>query len=458
LLKASTNRGQINTETLGNIKSAKEMTEEDPMSVFMYALRAPESRRQYPRRFKVFLDYLGLEGSIEDQARQFVDKARNNPKWFHQSLMNFIVFQKERVGRKEISEGTIGNYYKAIKLFCEMNFDQPLINWKKIARGLPRARKFALDRIPTIEEISKLCEYPDRRIKVIIYTMLSSGIRVGAFDSLQWKHVTPMTNSEGEIVAAKLIVYAGDPIEEYYTFCTPEAYKELKSWIDYREQCGEEISGESWVMRDIWQTSGMDYGAKFGLAAQPKKLESAAVKRIIERALWEQGIRKPLPKGVKHHEWKAAHGFRKYFKTKAELAMLPLHVEMLLGHDTGLSMSYYRPSDKTLLEDYMKAVDELTIDADKELLQRQVTDLEQKRRDSEYIIQGKLREKEKEIEILKSQMHEVLTTLRMAKTRDGIIAKNRTVLDKKRRVTFGYIGEDNELVNVKIPIDSVEVH
>jgi hypothetical protein len=63
----------------------------------------------------------------------------------------------------------------------------------------------------------------------------------------------------------------------------------------------------------------------------------------MERGLWEQGIRKPLPEGMKHHEWKAAHGFRKFFKTKAEQVMLPLHVEMLLGHDTGLSMNYYRP-------------------------------------------------------------------------------------------------------------------
>jgi hypothetical protein len=97
-----------------------------------------------------------------------------------------------------------------------------------------------------------------------------------------------------QVIAAKIIVYPGDPIEEYYTFCTPEAYAELKSWMDYRQEGGEEISGESWVMRDMWQTCGMDYGAKFGLAATPKKLESVAVKRIIERGLWEQGIRKPL--------------------------------------------------------------------------------------------------------------------------------------------------------------------
>lgn len=378
----------------------------------MYALRAPESQRQYPRRFKVFLDYLGLDGPIEDQAKQFVKKARSDPKWFHQSLMNFIVFQKERVKRKEISEGTIGNYYKAIKLFSEMNFDQPLINWKKIARGLPRARKFALDRIPTMEEIRKLCEYPDRRIKAIIYTMLSSGIRVGAFDSLQWKHVTPLTNSKGEVVAAKLLVYAGDPIEEYHTFCTPEAYKELKSWIDYREQCGEKISGESWVMRDIWQTYGMDYGAKFGLAAQPKKLESAAVKRIIERGLWEQGIRKPLPTGTKHHEWKAAHGFRKYFKTKAEQAMLPLHVEMLLGHDTGLSMNYYRPSQKTLLEDYLKAVDLLSIDYQEAVLQKKVDQLQEKTKEDQYVIEGKLSEKDRVMQAMKERYEQEIQAIR----------------------------------------------
>ena len=34
--------------------------------------------------------------------------------------------------------------------------------------------------VQTIEVIQKLVEYPDRRIKPIIYTMASSGIRIGA--------------------------------------------------------------------------------------------------------------------------------------------------------------------------------------------------------------------------------------------------------------------------------------
>ena len=58
-------------------------------------------------------------------------------------------------------------------------------------------KKRSNDRAPTMEEIQKRVEYPDRRIKAIIYTMASSGIRIGAWDYLQWKHVTPITNNVG---------------------------------------------------------------------------------------------------------------------------------------------------------------------------------------------------------------------------------------------------------------------
>src|SRR5438128_981403 len=70
---------------------------EDPISVFLYALKAPETKRQYPSRLKVFLDYLKLEGTLEQQAKEFLSKAKQNPQWAQNSLMQFITFQKERV-------------------------------------------------------------------------------------------------------------------------------------------------------------------------------------------------------------------------------------------------------------------------------------------------------------------------------------------------------------------------
>ena len=68
----------------------------------MYGLRAPDTRRQYPRRFQYFLDFLRISGTLEEQAKQFVLKARENQQWAQESLMSFRDFQKERVRRAEI--------------------------------------------------------------------------------------------------------------------------------------------------------------------------------------------------------------------------------------------------------------------------------------------------------------------------------------------------------------------
>ena len=64
------------------------------------------------------------------------------------------------------------------------------------------------------------------------------------------------------------------------------------------------------------------------------------------------------------------HGFRKYFKTKAEQSgMKPINVEILMGHSVGISDSYYRPTENELLQDFLKALDALTISEEKHLRQ-----------------------------------------------------------------------------------------
>jgi hypothetical protein len=301
------------------------------------------------------------------------------------------------VEKNEITAATLINFLKSIKLYCEM-CDLP-IHWKKISRGLPRPRLVANDRSPSVEEIKLLIQYPDRRIKPIIYTMAASGIRLGAWDYLRWKHIIPLKSETGEILAAKIVVYAGDA-EEYFSFITPEAYNSLKDWMEFRSKYGEQITGESWVMRDIWQTSNMKYGAKFGLATNPKKLKSSGIKRLIEQALWEQGIRTKLQPGVKRHEWKAAHGFRVFYKSRTEQIMRSINIEITMGHNIGLSAHYYRPTEKEILKDYLKAVDLLTISNASNRLEKEISELKDKNKDNEYIIRGKLEEMRKELEPL----------------------------------------------------------
>jgi hypothetical protein len=135
----------------------------------------------------------------------------NKKGWASNQIVSFLQFQKERVERGEITAATLSNFVKPIKLFCEMSDLE--VPWKKITRGLPRPREAANDRAPTIEEIQKLVEYPDRRIKPIVYTMCSSGIRLGAWDFIDIPQADdvnkimlfPFMVSEGYDTAKKMV-------------------------------------------------------------------------------------------------------------------------------------------------------------------------------------------------------------------------------------------------------------
>jgi hypothetical protein len=372
-----------------------------PYSKFKMALKSKEVQRQYPNLLERFLDFSKFEGlDVEQKAIKFSCFAKSRSQEEIEDLViRFVLFQKDRIDKKEITSGTLRNYVKAIKLFCRMN--RINIVWDIISRSLPKVKQHANDRIPSVEEIKKLIEYPDRRIKPIVLLSVSTGIRVGAWDYMKCKHIAPIKNENGAILAAKLVVYPSEP-EEYFTFMTPEAYSAVKEWMDFRASFGEEITGESWILRNTWQKVKPRYSHRIGLAKYPKQFKSTGIKTLVGRALQIQGIRPKLNlrNGEKNHDWKTLHGFRKYFKTQTERVMKSLNVEILMGHDIGLADSYYKPSEQDLLEDYIKSVDLLTIHNDKSKLEKQVKELKEKSKDSDYIIKAKLQEKDDQIQTL----------------------------------------------------------
>ncbi len=251
-----------------------------PYLLFINSVRSEQTKRKYQGRLNTFFDFIALPNVTQaERCNIFIDKSKENPNYPLNCAFKFIIHLKERMDRKEIVVSTIYNYLKPIKLLCEMNDIH--VKWKKITTGLPKERKYAEDRAPTIDEIQKLIEYPDRRIKAIILTMISSGIRVGAWDDLKWKHIKSIEQG-GNIVGAKIIVYAGSD-EQYYSFISPEAYQALDEWIDFRKKSGEKVTDESWLMRNLWDVTTPTGGPR-GLISIPKKLQHAGVKSLIERA------------------------------------------------------------------------------------------------------------------------------------------------------------------------------
>jgi hypothetical protein len=46
--------------------------------------------------------------------------------------------------------------------------------------------------------------------------------------------------------------------------------------------------------------------------------------------------------------------------------------------------------------------------------------------------------------------------LNIAKNKNGMLGRNRMLLDEGR-ITFGYVNDSNQIIEVKIPIDGIEI-
>jgi hypothetical protein len=404
-LESLDNVGNVRNHKTDNLPAAGD---DSPLASFRYVLPLKNTQIDYVIRLGYFFDYLQVAASsssstIEDKAAKFLERALNDHKWAHDCLIRYINYLKNDTTRN-LSGGSVNNYYAPIRLFYEANGIN--LNGKWISKGLPPASHIANDRAPTLEELRKLVEYPDRRIKVIVYVMASSGIRVDAWNYLKYKHITPLYSPQNDkvVIAAKLKIYDTKP-DPYYTFCTPEAYQAIEEYMQFRASHGEKITPESWVLRDKFLTTAdKGAGGSRSLATHPQKLSVSGVKQILSRALRAQNIRqRPLAEGERRYEFKSSHGFRKYYKSNAERIMHPLNIEILMDHKTGVSDSYYRPTEQELLDDYVRAIDYLSVNRDEKTavqLQKQVAELTEK---SEH----RQAEKDREAEDIKKQLAEL---------------------------------------------------
>ncbi|HET9807114.1 MAG TPA: hypothetical protein VFP49_09415 [Nitrososphaeraceae archaeon] len=120
----------------------------------------------------------------------------------------------------------------------------------------------------------------------------------------------------------------------------------------------------------------------------------------MEDALWTQGIRKKSNLKRNRYEFQTDHGFRKWFKTRCEISgMKSINIEILMGHSIGISDSYYKITEDELLTEYLKASDYLMV-SNENALQKQYDKIQIQNQNDFKLVEGKLFEKENEIEVL----------------------------------------------------------
>ena len=326
---------------------------------------------------------------------EVIELAKNRPKDLEQLLIQFVHWLRSR----GVSGSTIRQHVQAVKHLLVMNDLGTAINWDKLSKMMPKARKIGMDRAPTKEEIRKLLEYADVRLRALILLLCSSGIRIGSVEYLRWKHVKPVEYKDQKFAKLIVPVSKGDN-EVYITFMTPEAYEALLEYRRMREAEGEKITPDSPLIRVVKWSKSEAKGI-------PLPANSKTLRNEIHK-LWEKaGLRERS--GGRPHEVKAVHGFRKFFATRLENAGVGRSmVETLLGHKISVVSNYFKPSERELLEAYTKAIKELTISEVLESKAELQKKLEERDRriaelEREYLaLQNKLSEIEKKLSKLGS--------------------------------------------------------
>ncbi len=166
-----------------------ELNNDDELGIwrmYLFALKSPLTREKYQKRMEKFFDFICLDGKIvEEKSECFILMAgKEGSQRVFNNLIEYMHFLLKRVHDKKITSGTLRNYLKSIKLFCEMNDLE--LGWKKISRGLPKDRNASDDRSPTLEEIKKLIEYPEYLVPGSLLTLF--GICYSEYFSFSYRY------------------------------------------------------------------------------------------------------------------------------------------------------------------------------------------------------------------------------------------------------------------------------
>ena len=324
----------------------EQFEESKPYFNFINSIKSKASKKVYQFHLNAFIQYWQLDSAAAIMSLTSDELRDKIVAYFLQ--------------KKNFRRSTQSVALAAIKHFCEMN--DIILNWKKI-------NKFAMNsdipklqnRAYTHEEVKQVVDYCDHRIRTMFLVLASTGIRIGAMRHMKIKDLV----DKGDVYKVK--VYPGEN-EEYITFTTPECKAAIDNYLDFRKRNGELITPDSYLFVQ-------QYNKFKRIKARP--FANKSIDNLLQLWLVNSGVRTvdPVnPGGYK--DVQRLHGFRKFFtKQLVDSKVGPEIREMLLGHNIGLAGAYYKPTEDEMLEEYMKAVDNLTINPENRL-RRKVEKLE----------------------------------------------------------------------------------
>jgi hypothetical protein len=331
---------------------------------FVNALRSPKTKRGYFYSLKKYMNHLKLT-----DVDSLLESNNKNPKVIEAQIIDYIMSLRH----DGLSHATMKYLVAPIFTFYQLN--DVVLNRKKVNRYFGEYKKVMKDKAYTTEQIGQALQNADQRTRCTILLLASTGCRVGALPPLTLGSLTKIP----EYGLYKVTFYEGTS-NEYYTFTTREcAQTGIDNYLEYRKRCGEKLSFNENLNR--WEPEdtplirlSFDMNDSFQAARQVKPMALEGLRWSLSTHMIKCGLRQAEhPTEHKKRVRKSialANGFRKHvISTFIEAGLNHEIRELLVDHATGLDASYFRPSEKQVLEEYLKAEPLLTIDSSLRLQQ-----------------------------------------------------------------------------------------
>jgi integrase len=315
------------------------------LDLFEQSIKSEYTRVVYTTCLKKYFEFPGSSKfinmtdtrKIEDHITDFITSMKKEGKSFR----------------------AIYNYVSAICKYYRMK--RVSLDTKHIREYLPEFKKSKKNRPYEYEEIRRLLDIADERMRTVILLLASTGMRIGAIPGLRLRNIEKV-----EIDAAtsiyKIMVYEGFK-EEYITFTTPECTVAIDSYLKMRERYDEKLNTNSFVIREQF-----DVRDPFAISKCKEVKANTLTGKLIDLAV-RAGIRQKevlegKPHGTIRNDVPIAHGFRKFFTTQLVKSDVKSELRWLLeGHNLRANdPAYVRTQEEDLLEQYQKGIDNLTID------------------------------------------------------------------------------------------------
>jgi hypothetical protein len=331
---------------------------------FVNAIRSPATKKVYVNSLRRYMKYLQLT-----DVDQLLLGGQTSPKVIESRLIDYIMSLRQ----DGVGYSTMKYLVAAISTFYQLN--DVVINRKKIHRYFGEYKRVVRDKAYTTEQIQQALQNADQRMRMVILLLASTGCRIGALPGLTLGHLQKLP----DYGLYKITFYEGTN-NEYYTFTTREcAQTGIDSYLLYRQRCGEKISFDKNLNR--WEPDNaplirlsFDATDSFQASRQVKPITYHGLRLVLDTYLVRCGLRQVEHTTENYKRVRKsialANGFRKYvISTFIEAGLNHEIRELLVDHATGLDASYFRPSEKQVLEEYLKAEPYLTIDSSLRLQQ-----------------------------------------------------------------------------------------